>query len=297
MPYAHNGSIEIYYETFGDPQDAPLVLVNGLSSQCINFSEEWCERFVAQGFYTVRLDNRDVGLSSKFDGAQVDLGAAATAKAEGREADLPYRLPDMADDVLAVLDALGIPQAHVMGLSLGGMIVQTLAIEHPDRLLSVTSVMSTTGDPDVGQSTPEALGALLAPAATDRDSAIERHLAGIRIYGSPDYFDEDHHRALAGAAFDRCFYPAGVVRQAAVAVSAASRSEALRAVAVPALVIHGDRDPLIDISGGRRTAECIPGARFEVLEGMAHDYPRAFWDRWVALVADHAGVSPAPRVS
>jgi pimeloyl-ACP methyl ester carboxylesterase len=291
MPYAHNGSVDLYYETFGDPTDPALLLVNGLGSQCINYAVAWCERFVARGFFVIRFDNRDVGLSTKFDAAPPDVGAAVRALRQGATPDVAYRLTEMAEDALAVLDELGVGRAHVMGASMGGMIVQQLAIARPDRLSSMTSVMSTTGDPDVGQATPEAFALLTGPPATDRVSAIARLQQGIRVYGSPAHYDADRLAEMAGEAYDRCFDPAGVARQLVGVMASGSRSEELRAVTVPALVIHGDADRLIDISGGRRTAECIPGARFEVVEGMGHDYPPAFWDRLVDLVGHHAGVA------
>lgn len=294
MALAHNGSVDIYYEAFGDPADPALLMVNGLGSQLINYRTEWVERFVARGFFAIRFDNRDVGLSTKFDDVSPQYRSALEALRDGQPVDTPYRLADMADDAVAVLDALGIEQAHVMGLSMGGMIVQQLAIDHPEHLLSVTSVMSSTGDRDVGQPSKEAFAALTAAPATDRASAIERHLSGLRIFGSPEHLDVERQSQFAGEAFDRCFDPAGVARQMIAIMASGSRSEALRSVLVPTLVLHGDRDKLVDISGGRRTAECIPGARFVVMEGMGHDYPPAYWDRWVELVGEHAGVPSRP---
>ena len=291
MPYAHNGSTDIYYETFGDSADPALLMINGLGSQCISYRSEWCEQFVARGFFAIRFDNRDVGLSTKFKDVIPDMGAVMHALREGNEPNVGYRLRDMATDALAVLDDLGIDRAHVMGLSMGGMIVQQLAIDHPERLASMTSVMSTTGDPDVGQATPEAFAILTGPPATSRLSAIARHLEGNRTFGSPGHYDPDRLTQAAEEAFDRCFYPPGVARQITAVMASGSRSDGLRTVSVPTLVMHGDADTLIDISGGRRTAECVPGARFEVLEGMGHDYPPAYWDRWIELVADHAGVT------
>jgi pimeloyl-ACP methyl ester carboxylesterase len=290
MPYAPSGDVQIYFETFGDRNDPPLLLINGLGSQCINYRPEWCQRFVDRGFFVIRFDNRDVGLSTKFDHVTPSLGAVAHALKEGRAPDVPYVLADMASDCVAVLDALGIDQSHAMGLSMGGMIVQQLAIDHPDRLLSMTSVMSTTGDPDVGQASPEAFAALTGPPATDRDSAIAKHLAGNRIYGSPAHFDAQALTQVAGEAFDRCFNPAGVARQMQAVMASPSRSAALGEVRIPTLVLHGDADTLVDITGGRRTAERIPGARFVTMEGMGHDYPTAYWDQWVDLVGTHASV-------
>lgn len=288
MPYANNGGVELYYDTFGDPGDPALLLINGLGSQCINYADEWCRRFAAEGFFVIRFDNRDVGLSTKFSDYRSDLGDVLKAIAAGEHPEPPYTVSDMAADAVAVLDHLGIEAAHVMGLSMGGMIVQQLAIDHPGRLLSMTSVMSTTGDPDVGQSSPEAQALFFQAPPTNRDEAIARYIEGIRIYGSPAHVDEDRLARMAGEVYDRCFCPEGRGRQLIAVMASPSRTPALGAVTVPALVMHGDQDKLLDISGGRRTAEAIPGARFEVMEGMGHDYPPAYWDRWVALVAGHA---------
>ena len=183
---------------------------------------------------------------------------------------------------------LGVERAHVMGLSMGGMIVQTLAIEHPERLLSMTSVMSSTGEREYGQSTPEAYAMLTAPPATDRESYVQRHIAGLRVYGSPEFADEERWRADAERAFDRAFAPDGVGRQFFAVGASGSRADGLRGVTVPTLVMHGSADTLITPSGGERTAELIPGARFELIEGMGHDYPPELWDRWVDLVTEHA---------
>jgi pimeloyl-ACP methyl ester carboxylesterase len=292
MPYAHNGEVELYYDTFGNPSDPALLLVNGLGSQCINYAEPWCEKFAAEGFFVIRFDNRDVGRSTKFADFAPDLAGLVKAKVEGREPRVPYTVHDMADDAFAVLDAAGVGRAHVMGVSMGGMIVQTMAIDHPDRLLSMTSIMSTTGDPDVGQSSPEAQKLFLSAPPTDRESFIERHLAGIRIWGSPAHYDAERLRANAAAAFDRCFAPEGQTRQTMAIAAGSSRTAALREVRVPALVLHGSADKLVDPSGGRRTADAIPGARFVLLDGMGHDYPPAYWDQIVRLVTEHARAAP-----
>jgi pimeloyl-ACP methyl ester carboxylesterase len=268
VPTALNGDVEIYYETFGAPESPTLLLVNGLASQCINYAEEWCERFAARGFQVVRFDNRDTGLSSKLEGVD-------------------YTLADMADDALTVLDALGVKRAHVLGVSMGGMIVQRLAIDHPERLLSMTSVMSRTGEPEHGQSTPEAMALLTRAPAGSRDEYVEMQLSAVGIYGSKsEWIDEEQVRARAAVAYDRCYCPAGVARQMRAVMADGSRADGLREVRVPTLVIHGSRDTLIDPSGGRRTAELVPGARYVEIEGMGHDYPRAVWDRWVTEWAD-----------
>lgn len=280
MPIALNGECELHYETFGDPAHPALLMVSGLGGQSTNFSDDWCTMFATRDLFVIRFDNRDVGLSSSF---------ADAPKGEGGEA---YLLRDMAVDGIAVLDALGIEQAHVMGLSMGGMIVQSMAIDHPHRLLSMTSVMSTTGEPEFGQSAPEAFAILTAPPATDRESHVQRTIAGLQVWGSPEFADEGRWRADAERAFDRAFRPDGTARQFFAIRASGPRAEQLRAVTVPTLVMHGDRDALIDASGGRRTAELIPGARFELIEGMGHDYPPQLWATWVDLVADFvAGVT------
>jgi pimeloyl-ACP methyl ester carboxylesterase len=288
MPYAHNGAVDLYYETFGNASDPALLLVNGLGSQCINYRVEWCEKFAAEGFFVIRFDNRDVGLSTKFSDVVPDIAGVRAAVVEGRVPDVPYTLRDMADDAVAVLDAARVERAHVLGVSMGGMVVQTLAIEHPDRLLSMTSIMSTTGDPDVGGPSAEAQQLIMSPPPPDRDGYIEFHLEAQRTWGSPAFYDEARLSDNAREAYERCFDPAGQARQLMAIMASGTRSERLRSVRTPALVIHGSADTLIDPSGGRRTAEAIPGARFELIDGMGHDYPPELWDRLVALVNQHA---------
>ena len=267
MAFAENAELSIYFETFGDIADPTLVLINGLGNQCIAYRPEFCKMFVAAGFHVVRFDNRDVGLSS--DGP------------------IGYSLKDMASDVLAILDQLQIATAQVFGVSLGGMIAQTFAIEFPDRCSSLISVMSTTGDSDVGRPTTEARDLLMTPGSTDRNTAIDLHLAGKRVWGSPAHFDESLERQFAGEVFDRACRPAGVGRQFQASRADRSRSERLRQLVVRTLVIHGDCDTLIDISGGKRTAEVIPHARFLEITGMGHDYPEYFWTKIVTAVHQH----------
>ena len=279
MSIARNGDVEIFYESFGDPAQPTLLLVNGLGSQCINFADDWCELFVAEGYRVVRFDNRDVGLSSKLEGVD-------------------YSLADMASDAIAVLDALGVGKAHVMGLSMGGMIVQRLAIDHSDRLLTVTSVMSRTGEPGFGDSTPEALAFLMAPPAESRDAYIDNQIAALHVYGSkPEWLEDDQARARAAAAYDRCFHPSGVGRQMMAVGRDGSRDAELKGVDLPTLVMHGSRDTLIQPSGGRHTAEVIPGARYVEIEGMGHDYPRAVWQTWVSTWSDFVRTSDAAHPS
>lgn len=273
MAWAHHGDCRLWYETFGDSSHPALLLVNGLGSQSINYADDWCAMFADRGLFVIRYDNRDVGLSSDF--ADAPVGEHGNA----------YTISDMAADGMAVLDELGIAAAHVMGLSMGGMIVQTMAIEHPDRLLSVTSVMSRTGEPGYGDSTPEAFALLTAPPATDRESYVRQWIAGLHCWGSPAFADETRWRAEAERAFDRAFRPDGPGRQfMAIAVSG-PRGQALHDVRLPFLVMHGSADTLITPSGGERTAELVPGARFVLIEGMGHDYPPQLRQRWVDEVA------------
>ena len=272
---AHNGNCEIHYDTFGDAANPTLLMVNGLGSQCISYADEWCEMFAAERLHVVRYDNRDVGLSSKFDDAPVDEHGAA------------YRVSDMAADGIAVLDELGIAKAHVMGLSMGGMIVQNMAILHRDRLLTVTSVMSSTGEPEYRKSTRRAAELLTAPAATTREEFVQRTLDGLQEWGSPEFADEARWRASAEQAFDRSPGFGGTARQYMAILARGSWADQLPGVTTPTLVMHGDKDTLIDQIGGRRTAELIPGARFELIEGMGHDYPPQLWRRWTDLVVGH----------
>jgi pimeloyl-ACP methyl ester carboxylesterase len=274
MPFAEHGDVRLWLESFGDPADPALLLINGLGSQCTNYRVEWVERFVAAGFRVLRFDNRDVGRSTWFDEAGTDGPA--------------YTVEDMADDAAAVLAAADVDAAHVLGVSMGGMIAQALVIRHPERVRTLTSIMSSTGDPDVGLPSEASLQHILTPSPTDREGYLRHQLTSIRTWGSPDAFDEAWIREMQGEAYDRAFHPEGQLRQMYAVRTAASRTEALGSVTVPALVVHGDQDRLVDPSGGRRTADAIPGARFELIEGMGHDYPPVWWDRIVGLVAELA---------
>ncbi|HQV57736.1 MAG TPA: alpha/beta hydrolase [Ilumatobacteraceae bacterium] len=267
MSTTTNGDIELYYESFGSTDNPTILLVCGLGMQSTGYSDQFVGSFVDRGFHVVRFDNRDSGLSS--DGPA------------------EYRLSDMAADGMAVLDAVGVDQAHIFGVSMGGMIVQTMAIEHPARVLSLTSVMSSTGERDYGQATDTALALLTATPPTTREGVQDDSVAAQKLWGSPAYFDEDYTRRVAGEAFDRAYRPAGTMRQfMAIVADRDSRAEKLRALTVPTLVIHGTEDNLINVSGGRRTAELIPGAQLEIIEGMGHDLPRPLVERIVGLTAD-----------
>src|SRR3954468_3232313 len=280
------GGIELAYERFGEPAGPPLLLVMGLATQMLGWPHEFCAGLAARGLSVVRFDNRDIGLSTHLhDAPPPDVAAAMM----GNTSSASYTLSDMARDAAGLLDALDVESAHVVGASMGGMIAQTLAIEHPARVRTLTSIMSTTGDPSVGGASQAALGVLLAPPARDRPEAIERTVSTYRGIGSPGYeLDEPALRERAGLAFDRAYDPAGVARQLLAIIASGDRTARLRELRLPALVIHGVDDPLVRVSGGRATAAAIPGARRVELDGVGHALPRELWplitDRIAALV-------------
>ncbi|RBY82153.1 alpha/beta hydrolase [Geodermatophilus sp. TF02-6] len=258
----------------------------GLATQMLGWPDEFCSELAGRGLYVIRFDNRDIGLSTHLDQA----GAPDVLQVMAGAAGAPYALADMADDTAGLLDALGLDSAHLVGASMGGMIAQLVAIRHPEKVRSLTSIMSTTGDRAVGAPAEAAMGALLAPPATDREGAIQRTVDTYRVIGSPGYaFDEAAVRERAGLSFDRRYDPAGVARQLAAILTTHDRTEHLGEIRVPTLVVHGAQDQLVDVSGGRATAAAIPGAELVVVEGMGHDLPREVWpqliDRIGALVA------------
>ena len=285
--------IELEYVTTGDPTNPPLLVVNGYTSQLISWPQGYIEQLVAQGLFVIQFDNRDVGLSSKLDGQAVSPGAVLSAALQGKPLpEVPYTLSEMAADGIGLLDHLGIDRAHIVGNSMGGMIVQTMAIEHPERIASVTSVMSSVGDPRVGRPTPEARDALLAPSPPDRDDYIAASLRS-RIWASKKHCDLDWLQEVAAAQFDRCFYPEGATRQLAAIYASGDRSDGLAALGVPMLVIHGRDDTLITPQGGERTAELVPGSRFLLLADMGHDHPAPLWPVLAEAIGGHVRVTTA----
>ncbi|MGW0479101.1 alpha/beta fold hydrolase [Nonomuraea sp. NPDC003214] len=272
--HASANGIDLAYESFGSPDGRPLLLIMGLGAQLIHWDDDLCTALAGQGHHVVRFDNRDAGLSTHFHEAGVpDFRGAA-----------PYLLDDMADDAAGLMDALGWPAAHVMGASMGGMIAQTLAVRHPERVLTLTSIMSTTG-PAVAPPT-EAAGAVLfgAPPA-DREAVLAQALKTWSVIGSPGYeMDRERVLRLAGLAFDRCFDPPGTARQLAAIMASGDRTEGLAAVKVPTLVVHGEDDQLVPVEGGRATAAAIDGAELLTFPGMGHDLPRPLWPEIVAAV-------------
>jgi pimeloyl-ACP methyl ester carboxylesterase len=281
---AANG-ITIEYETEGDPAAPPLLLIMGLGAQLTAWDDRFVTKVADRGFWVIRYDNRDVGLSTWFDEAGTpDLGALLTGTATA-----PYLLDDMAADAAGLLDALGIASAHIVGISMGGMIAQAFAIAYPERVRTLTSIMSTTGNPAVGQQHPEALELLMTAGPTDRDGVIESALKSWQVTGSPAYpFDEDEVRAHTGADYDRAFHPEGTVRHLAAIIGSPDRTAGLQTFNRPTLVIHGEADSLIDVSGGRATAAAIPGAHLKVIPGMGHDLPVVLLDQFADDLAAHA---------
>jgi pimeloyl-ACP methyl ester carboxylesterase len=288
MPRAATNGIEIEYDHFGDESDRPLLLIMGLGAQMILWDEEFCSQLAARGHWVIRFDNRDVGLSTKLDQAAVPNPLQLMrARLAGEALEVPYTLEDMADDAVGLLDALGLGRAHLVGASMGGMIAQTVAIRHPSRVASLTSIMSTTGSPELPPPKPEAMAVLMTPAPTERRVAIEQHVETARVIGSPGFpFDEARIRARGARLYDRAFYPVGVARQLAAIMGGKSRVEALKSLSVPALVIHGDADPLAPVEGGKETHAAIPGADLLIIEGMGHDLPPQVWPRLVRAIGD-----------
>jgi len=277
--------IELCYDTFGDPDDPALLLIMGLAGPLNWWAPEFCEQFADRGFYVVRFDNRDVGRSTKLRGQ----GGHRRDVVRGfvrRQVKLPYTLSDMAGDAVGLLDHLGIEKANVTGVSMGGMIAQTLAIEHRDRVGSLVSIMSTTGRRSVGWQDPRLFPVLLGPAERTREQAIERSVKTWKTIGSPAYpTSPEETRERAAETYDRGIRPSGVVRQMQAVLAQPDRSQALATLDIPAAVIHGLNDKLVHVSGGRATARAIPGAELVLIPGMGHDMPRRLWPVLVDAVA------------
>ena len=288
MPRAHGDGVELEYETVGDRAGRPLLLVQGLGSQLISVEDGLCTELAARGFLVIRYDNRDAGLSTWFDHARpVNLAAIWG----GDHRSLAYTLEDMADDAVAVLDAAGVASAHLAGISLGGMIAQLLATRHPGRVRSLASIMSTTGNREVGQPTGEAASVLVTPMPSDREQFVERAVVNARAVGSGTAYPFDAEAVRRGAArgYDRAYHPRGTGRQFAAILAAGDRTEALRAVRVPTLVVHGTEDQVIGVSGGEATAAAVPGARLLRVPGLGHELPPGFWPTLADALVENAG--------
>ncbi len=290
MPSARCNGVEIAYEEIGAKDGRPIVLIMGLGVSLVFWDDDFCALLAERGYRVIRFDNRDVGRSTKLDALGVpNVLQAMMALMMRRPIAAPYLLSDMARDTVGLMDALGIERAHVVGASMGGMIAQTLAIEHPERLFSLTSIMSTTGDPALPQPEPAAMATLLRPPPAERSAYLDQAVRVWRTIGSPGFpFDEERVRVRAAAHFDRGHHPPGVARQLVGILASGDRTAALRQVTAPTLVVHGVDDPLIPLRAGEATAAAIPGADSVLIEGMGHDLPREAWPRIVGAIADLA---------
>lgn len=291
MPNVTANGIQIEYDTFGDSSFPALLLIAGNGAQMILWEADFCELLAQKSLLVIRFDNRDSGLSTKFDEAGVpDMMAVIQAAREGKPVESAYSLDDMADDAVGLLDALGIERAHICGLSMGGMIAQVISCRHPKRVISLTSIMSTTGNPDLPQGKPEAIAAVVAPAPQERQAYIEHYVNTWRRIWSPGFpFEEKRVRRFLEQSYDRSYYPQGMARQNAAIIASGDRRPQLSVVKVPTLVIHGADDPLIPVDGGKDTARVIPGASLLIINGMGHDLPKGVWGEIVSAVSNHTG--------
>ena len=291
--FARVGDVELCYESFGDPADPAVLLVMGLGTQMIAWREEFCELLAQRGLFVIRYDNRDSGRSTRFSGVKPPGTIELLRR---RPSELAYTLDDMADDGIGLLDQLHIDRAHVVGASMGGMIAQVMAARHPDRVLSLTSIMSTTGGRFVGQQSPRVYPYLFGAPPREEDAYVKRAERLFRLIGSPGFKrDEEGIRDTARRSFRRGISASATGRQLAAIVGAGNRTEDLQRISVPTLVIHGTRDKMVSPSGGKATAKAIPGARLMLIEGMGHDLPRGAWQRIIEAIAENASAGERER--
>jgi pimeloyl-ACP methyl ester carboxylesterase len=285
MPHAKANGIDIYYETHGPEDGEPLLLIMGLGAQMTRWSPDLIGRLTAAGHKVIAYDNRDVGLSEKFDAAgRPDISAVAAAARDGTKPDVAYNLDDMAADAAGLLEALGIERAHIVGASMGGMIAQQTAANHPERVLSMTSIMSSTGNPRLPRATGPALARLNTPAPdpnVDLEAFLASSVEGAKVMAGIYPPDETLVRAQALGDFKRSYYPAGFQRQYAGVMASGDRRQSLKKITAPTVVIHGDADPLVPVEGGRDTAENIAGAELIVVPGVGHEMPAPVLDVFV----------------
>ena len=287
--------LELCYQEMGDPDGQPLLLIMGLATQMIAWDEGFCGLLADRGFRVIRFDNRDIGRSTRIDSAGVPPRVDMML---GRRGSAAYLLPDMAADTVGLIDHLEIDSAHVVGASMGGMIAQTLAIEYPERVRSLVSIMSNTGSRWTGLPSRKAMAVLLAKPPRSREEAVERTVRTFGVIGSPGYpFDEERVRRIAGRSYDRGHGAAGVVRQLHAVTASGDRTQALRNVRTPATVIHGNRDVLVRPAGGRATARAIPDARLKTIDGMGHDLPQQLWPVFVEEIATNAARAQQPQTA
>src|SRR5689334_7508675 len=284
--------VTLCYETFGDREDPPVLLVMGLATQMIAWHEDFCEQLAERGFYVIRFDNRDIGRSTHFDFRPPSVKQMVTRRFGPEQ----YTLSEMAEDAAVLLRELGVAPAHVVGASMGGMIAQTLAAEHPEAVRSLVSIMSTSGNRWRGQPAPAVYRYLLQPPPRDRDGYIERSAAVFGLVGSTGFDrDEQYVRERAARSFDRGYDRRAGGRQLGAILASGDRTKALKRIEAPTLVIHGTVDKMVRPSGGRATARAIPGARLLMIEGMGHDLPRGAWPQIIDAVAEHARAADGAR--
>ena len=292
MPQVSANNIIIEYESFGASSDPTILLVMGLGMQMIAWPEQFCVELASRGFHVIRYDNRDTGFSTKFDGQKAPSVLSLLIRSALRmPIRAPYTLRDMANDAVGLLDAIDVLSAHVVGASMGGMIAQNIAASHPQRVRTLTSIMSTSGHRSLPGADPLVSRHLFRsrPTSSDRDAVIAHNMRTIELIGSPDYpVDEETRREMVSISFDRCFYPEGFTRHVAAIVQDGDRRQRLGTISTPTLVIHGREDPLVPLAGGIDTAKHVPGAELEIIDGMGHNFPVELWPQIIDLIANHA---------
>ncbi|KHK03417.1 alpha/beta fold hydrolase [Desulfovibrio sp. TomC] len=288
MPTVTANGIQIAYDTFGEKHFPALLLIAGNGAQLTFWDIEFCEHLAQTGLFVIRFDNRDAGLSTKFEEAGIpDIMATIQAAMEGKAVQSAYTLEDMADDSVGLLAALGIEKAHICGASMGGMIAQVIASRHQGHVLSLTSIMSSTGNPGLPQGKPEAIAAVVAPPPEEREAYIEHNVQTWRKIWSPGFpFEEERARAFLETSYDRSYYPQGMARQNAALMVSGDRRPSLASIKAPTLVIHGAKDPLLPVEAGKDTAQTIPGARLLIIPGMGHDMPKGTWAKIVSAISE-----------
>ena len=293
MPQANANGISIEYESFGEDSNPAILLIMGLGMQLLAWPEPFCVELASRGFRVIRYDNRDTGFSTKFENAKTPGIASLVLRSMLRlPMRVPYTLNDMANDAVGLLSALGIESAHAVGASMGGMIAQNLAASHPQRVDSLTSIMSTSGHRALPGADPLVSRHIFRsrPTGNDRDAVIAHNMRTLQLIGSPDYpVDEETRRAMTSASFDRCYYPSGFSRHVAAIIEDGDRRRRLSTITAPTLVIHGREDPLVPLAGGIDTAEHVPGAKLEIIDGMGHNFPAQLWPRLIELITTHVG--------
>lgn len=296
MPQVHANSIDIEYESFGASSDPTILLIMGLGMQLIAWPEPFCTEIASRGFRVIRYDNRDTGFSTKFEGrkppSMLSMFVRGALRMPFR---VPYTLTDMAEDAVGLLDAIGVEAAHVVGASMGGMIAHNLAAKHPGRVRTLTSVMSTSGHRSLPGADPLVSRHLIhaRPSGSDREAVIAHNMRTIELIGSPAYpVAEEKRREMASMSYDRCFYPQGFTRHVAAIMQDGDRRNRLQMIKAPTLVIHGREDPLVPLAGGIDTAEHIPGAELEIIDGMGHNFPIELWPKIIDLIVGHASERP-----